>query len=200
MALRRLSLCIVAAQHQSFEAVNSACADAEGGWEPPKWPMFRPVWPNLRAGTERLLCSGSAGINGAVWSSSGRLPLTINGTIDFGTECGGPDWWPYDLSTCVLSPHNSTPRPPPHKNSSLPLSSFPVLQESYLTRLSHARTSVWGNSTFNVEIINDINADYFTVKNKQTQRSPSVQGQIIQDEVSIDCNYLSPWGRIVAHL
>lgn len=51
----------------------------------------------------------SAGINEAVCAArSGCMPLIINGTTEFGMQCGGPDRWPYDLSTCVLSLWNIT--------------------------------------------------------------------------------------------
>lgn len=75
------------------------------------------VWPppirSLRVRKQNVRCANrSVGINEAVCGALlGCLPLIINGTADFGMECGGPDWWPYDLSTCILAPRNFTPFP-----------------------------------------------------------------------------------------
>lgn len=66
---------------------------------------------------------------------SGRLPLIINGTADF-----GPDRRPYDLSTCILAPHNVTPHHPAPplpitKHKRLTLSCFAFVQSSYSTTI-----------------------------------------------------------------
>lgn len=74
---------------------------------------------SLRAQKQNVCCvNRSAEINEAVCGAPlGCLPLIINGTADFGMECGGPDWWPYDLSTCILAPHNFTPAPKTHTDA-----------------------------------------------------------------------------------
>lgn len=55
------------------------------------------VWPppitSSRSPKQNVCCvNRSAGINEAVCGARlGCLPLIINGTTDFGMECGGPD-------------------------------------------------------------------------------------------------------------
>lgn len=147
------------------------------------------VWPppirNLWTQKQNVCCANrSAEINEAVCGAPLRcLPLIINGTADFGMECGGLDWWPYDLSTCILAPHNFTPAPKAHIHTqtryqkpsrrnplffsaALPLGKF--LIQNYLA----LDTSVKEIFSPNMEIITDINISYLNTSNHSTDDSP----------------------------
>lgn len=146
----------------------------------------------------------SAGINEAVCAArSGCMPLIINGTTEFGMQCGGPDRWPYDLSTCVLSLWNITSplekKIPSHVSwaedaflltgVSLQHLRIPALEISLLIWKSLLISTCY----LVLHKCNRISTYMFTLG-----WTFEHEGLLLEDR--IDCNYLSPWGEITAHL